>query len=537
MANIKFTSIPPKTLQQSILSTDSSFKLSNILGWDSVALTSADFGTRAFGAFLSADRSTLELFEWDPSTIASTSITILYRGLKFDGTQTTEIPANKRDWSSGSTSVMIGSDIPQLLSLLVDVLSDQTIGGVKIFSSIPQTTGGNATTDNQLVRYAQALALLTGGATVSKIVGEGTAGETIASGQLVYLKASDGRWWLADADTAATVENINLGIAQGAGTAGNAITNGVLTYGLDATQTGLTANSIYYASNTAGGISLSAGTTEVTVGYSLSTTTIFFNPRFNQQITEDQQDALAGSGTPSAGNKFMTQQGLQAGAEVYAASTTGNDTYVVTLSPVPTSLVNGMTIRFKPDTANTGAATLNVNSLGALSIVTGLSTALTTGDILANQVCEVIYNSTGTVWQLVNPASTVLVTTSYSNGVFQQNANSTTTTTIAHGLGRPPKIFRITGLGGQGVESYGSYNGTNNRSTYRWYDTNGGTSGSGTDTTSAIWISYASSSGAGQTLYIKGVVTLDATNATITWTNGGAGNSSLTISYEWEAEG
>lgn len=129
----------------------------------------------------------------------------------------------------------------------------------------------------------------------------------------------------------------------------------------------------------------------------------------------------------------------------------------------------------------------------------------------------------------------------YVNGTFQQNANSTTTTTIAHGLGKTPKIFRVTGVGATGtgnanVYSYGSYNGTNNRSAHQWHDTNGSSSGTNIDTTAAIWISYASSSGSGQTLYIKGVVTWDATNVTITWTNGGAGNSSLTISYTWEAE-
>jgi len=129
----------------------------------------------------------------------------------------------------------------------------------------------------------------------------------------------------------------------------------------------------------------------------------------------------------------------------------------------------------------------------------------------------------------------------YVNGVFQQNANSTTTTTIAHGLGKTPKMFKVTGYGATGtgntrVMSTGSYNGTTNRSAHIWFDTNGSSTGSNVDTTACIWISYASSSGAGQTLYIKGVATWDATNITITWTNGGAGNSSLTISYTWEAE-
>lgn len=386
MATVKFTSVPPKTLYQAILSSASTFKLADIEGWDGADLTSADFGTQAFGAFMSADRTILELFEWDPSTIASASITILYRGLKFDGTQTTEVAGNKRDWAAGTT-VMIGSDIPQLLELLADIISDQTIGGVKTFSSIPLTTGGNATTDNQLVRYAQALAMLTGSATVSKIVGAGTAGETVAAGQLVYLKASDGRWWLADADTAATVENINLGIAQGAGTAGNAVTNGVLTYGLDANQTGLTSNTVYYASNTAGSISTTPGTTEVTVGYALSTTTIFFNPRFNQQITEDQQDALAGtSGTPSSTNKYVTNDdtATAATADKIARRLAGGNITVVT-ETAGTSSTNAASTAFVGT-----AIAANTQIQQQLNLITGTDTNYATN-------FSVTMNTAGTI--------------------------------------------------------------------------------------------------------------------------------------------
>ena len=116
--SIKPTSISPKNLYQSITSSGMSFKLNNIKGWDGNDLTASDFGTQAFGAFLSSDRTLLELFEWDPSTIANSSITILYRGLKFDGTQTTEVAVNKLNWTANETIVMLGSDVPQFLSLL-----------------------------------------------------------------------------------------------------------------------------------------------------------------------------------------------------------------------------------------------------------------------------------------------------------------------------------------------------------------------------------------------------------------------------------
>jgi hypothetical protein len=106
-----------------------------------------------------------------------------------------------------------------------------------------------------------------------------------------------------------------LAIAQGAGTAGNAITDGVLLFGMDTNQTGLSAGSTYYASNTAGAISSTPGTVEVTIGQANSTTDLYFSPRYNQQLTEDQQDALGGtSGTPSATNKFVTNDDTSATA-------------------------------------------------------------------------------------------------------------------------------------------------------------------------------------------------------------------------------
>lgn len=178
---------------------------------------------------------------------------------------------------------------------------------LQTFSVIPETTGGNATTDNQLIRKAQLDSAVLGIVTSVSIVVEGTAGETITDGQLVYLKTADARWWKADADATATSENVILGIAQGAGTAGNLITSGIMLRGVDANQTGLVAGTKYYASNTAGEISTSAGTVEVTVGIAKSATELYFEPYFDQRPTEDQLDAMNGtSGTPSGSNKFVT---------------------------------------------------------------------------------------------------------------------------------------------------------------------------------------------------------------------------------------
>lgn len=84
----------------------------------------------------------------------------------------------------------------------------------------------------------------------------------------------------------------------------------------------------------------------------------------------------------------------------YAADAGGTDAYAITVAPIPTAYVTGQVFRFKANTANTGTATLNVNSLGALTLKKPSAsgyTALETGDILANQLVEVMYNGTDAI--------------------------------------------------------------------------------------------------------------------------------------------
>jgi hypothetical protein len=122
--------------------------------------------------------------------------------------------------------------------------------------------------------------------------------------------------------------------------------------------------------------------------------------------TAGQAAALPGDNSDiavGAGNKFMTQTGAQKAAENYVASTGSANAYVVTLSPVPTSYAAGMVVRFKANFANTGAATVNVNGLGAISIkkLDG-ATALVSGDIASGQLVVLVHD--GTNFQMASPS-------------------------------------------------------------------------------------------------------------------------------------
>lgn len=89
----------------------------------------------------------------------------------------------------------------------------------------------------------------------------------------------------------------------------------------------------------------------------------------------------------------VTNKITNTGAEIYAASSGGTDTYAVTLSPAPSSYTNGMEVNFKTDVANVDNASLNVNGLGAKNIYKLNGTTLTTGDIGASMIVKTIYNS------------------------------------------------------------------------------------------------------------------------------------------------
>ena len=202
------------------------------------------------------------------TTVSGTTVTGASRGLSALSNST--VTANKRFHPVG-TPVVISFGVHNVLDI-IDYVDDQ-IGAATIGTSA---------------------------------VVVGTAGETVAAGQLVYLK-NDGKWWLCDADTASTVEGVQLGIAQGAGSADGDITNGVMLKGLDTHQSGLVAGTTYYASNTAGSISSSAGTTSKVIGIGKDTTSIYFDPSYNNILTSSQKDAMAGTyGTPSSSNKFVT---------------------------------------------------------------------------------------------------------------------------------------------------------------------------------------------------------------------------------------
>lgn len=128
------------------------------------------------------------------------------------------------------------------------------------------------------------------------------AGETITTGQWVYFKESDGRWYKTDATDRTKCLGIKIGKALGAGTSGNAIASGVFVHGLETSGT-YAAFTTYYLSDTPGAISTSAGTNSVAVGITDANAKLIVS-----EIAKSHINALSGSiGIPSTSNRFLTQ--------------------------------------------------------------------------------------------------------------------------------------------------------------------------------------------------------------------------------------
>lgn len=89
-----------------------------------------------------------------------------------------------------------------------------------------------------------------------------------------------------------------------------------------------------------------------------------------------------------------TKAAVQAGTYIYCRSTTGNDAYTCGVTPALTAYTTGGCLVLNADTGNTTTATVNVDSLGAKSILNRAVGALATGDITANAPITICYDGT-----------------------------------------------------------------------------------------------------------------------------------------------
>ena len=125
---------------------------------------------------------------------------------------------------------------------------------------------------------------------------------------------------------------------------------------------------------------------------------------------------ITGAVTPThtqLNNVFLGQASYVAGggsADAYTASV--NTTQI-------TSYSDGLTLLVKSPTTNTGASTINVNSLGVKTIVRNDGTTLSAGDLVSGSIFTITYNSTTGKFHLASALA--------SSGTYVQKAGDTMT--------------------------------------------------------------------------------------------------------------
>lgn len=213
--------------------------------------------------------------------------------------------------SGGST--VIFSDPPQLFNQAAFKDNDEVVTGSWLF---PTPLG-----DYNAATKAYVDSLVNGG-TVSndRLVVAGTAGETLSTSTLVYFNPSTQRWNGVSSASTTTFDDRFIGLTQGAGTNGVAVTNGILLKGRHTLSTGLTPGALYYAATATGTMSVS--TSSQTLGVAVSASVMYFDPIWIDVPTENGDNTFTGSNTFTGTTTFS---GAIVGAtkiDVFTASST-----------------------------------------------------------------------------------------------------------------------------------------------------------------------------------------------------------------------
>ena len=146
-----------------------------------------------------------------------------------------------------------------------------------------------------------------------------------------------------------------------------------------------------------------------------------------QEATQTQVDAGTATGSTGADLVARTDTIRARNINAYVADTGSTNAYAIAPSPVISAYAAGQVFIFKAVNANTGASTLNVNSLGTKSIVKNGSTALASGDIASGQAVTVIYD--GTNFQIISPLSSTTTAGSPQGSINTAITSPASTTT------------------------------------------------------------------------------------------------------------
>ena len=166
---------------------------------------------------------------------------------------------------------------------------------------------------------------------------------------------------------------------------------------------------------------------------------------------------FTGLGAGSAATDSATLGQVQSTVVKLIGSVSGTDTITGSLTPALTAYAAGQMFYFVAAGDNTGAVTLNINSLGAKNVTKNGTTALAAKDIKSGQTVVVVYD--GTRFQVVG-TSLAGVTSSALTALGVDAGDSVTTGTLNTFIGYNAGTAVTTGVSNTsiGYEAGGAYN-------------------------------------------------------------------------------
>lgn len=259
--------------------------------------------------------------------------------------------------------------------------------------------------------------------------------------------------------------------------------------------------------------------------------------------------AVSKTGTETLTNKTLTSPVINVGSDAtgdiwyrnagglftrLAAGAT--DTILAIQSGIPAWISN-------PSAANSSYTVKGIIQFLTNAATSGITVASGVANVnmgtSANQVVQL--NASAQLPAVSGALLTNLPSTMVAkNGSATHDMSTSTTKTIAHGLGITPKLVKLhvaPPLGDaasilRAVNSVGSYDGSTQNCNYVAGSTNGSTLLSAADTTHAIHYGYGGTATANSDNNV-GTVAVDATNITITWSI--TGSPTGTANIHWEA--
>lgn len=197
--------------------------------------------------------------------------------------------------ATGTTSTnLVFSTSPSLTTPVLGTPSSGTLTNCTGLPASGIVSGTTPTSTTITLGENSSIALDPAGSADGKYTGitiAGTAGTTLAFGNLCYLAVADSRWELADADAAATAAGVMLGMcvlaAAGDGSATTLLLLGQIR--ADTAFPALTIGAVAYVGETAGAIQVAipTGADNIIrpVGFALTADEIYFNPSQDSQVT------------------------------------------------------------------------------------------------------------------------------------------------------------------------------------------------------------------------------------------------------------